>query len=172
MLFLVFLSVGMLTWTAQVYISKLNSGKEGLIFPFLAFASMFLVMLIVGFTCLKNITISDQHIEYSYTLFPFRKIRIAKQNLDGFATVMEKRNTVVGVSDVPVPISFSDKEAVWLFSSGRVCLRIPSMFYENYDELKKGVQDVSALDAQADNSLVQLLYLTRLKKIKTNPNKS
>ena len=78
---------------------------------------------------------------------------------------MEKRQSVIGVSNFPVLINFSDKEALWLFVNKKFRIRISSIIYKNYQEVKTALNDIDKLDIKIETSFDQLLFITRLKKL-------
>jgi len=162
----ILISAGMLIWSSVAFVGKYNTGKENIIIPFIIFSMLLLTILFLSITNMKDISISSRIIKYRYTLFPFATFIINIENVDGYTTVMEKRSTTFGAANVPIVVNLSDKEAIWLFSNGRLRLRLSSMVYKNYDTLKNSLIDVPRLDIDANNSIAQLLFMIRLKRYK------
>ena len=164
------LSIGMIFWSVITIYKKYQLGTLdlGVVISGLIFTSLFVSILAITFNGLKSITISDEYLEYHYTLFPFRKIVIQKSKFDGYVVVMEKRQTVMNTSDVPFLVDLSDKQAVWLFKDGRLSLRLSTMIYKNYDELKKELNDLTELNIEIRTSFEQLFYFVGLKRVNKN----
>ncbi len=157
--------VSVISWMVILFYEKYHFGTSIVIFPFLVLTTLLLTVLILVFRSLKNISITENWIEYSYTLFPFQTFRLDRHDIDGIAVVMEKRKSVVGALNIPILFSFPDKEAVWIFTDKKFHFRISSMIYENYQEMKISLQDINELNVKIDTSMEQLLFMTRLKKL-------
>ena len=166
MVLVTIISIGMIVWSIQAFYEKYSSGKSHIIFPFFVLVTLLMTLLILVITNTKSVKITDHYIKFRYAFLPFITTKIQRKDIDGYTTVMEKRNTVISASGAPVPVSFSDKEAIWIFTNGKLKLRLSSIFYKNYDDLKNGLNNLDRIKVKADNSFVQLLYMTGLRKIK------
>lgn len=168
------MSVGMLIWIGLrvVDLSQVNAAAGKSIFswlvPGLALTALFSILFYKAIINLKIIEVDDHSITYRYLFFPFQTFVFEKTELDGQTFVLEKRNGVVGSSGYYTPISFSPKEAVWIFRNRKLTLRVSSIVYRNYDELKSALSNVRHLDVEISDSFSQALHifgLTKLEKI-------
>lgn len=165
--FLALLSLGMITWAIISVEQKVAAGKfnNATLYSFVIFCSLFLFILASVCINLRSIYVSESSVNYNYFLFPFGKRVLKTSKLDGYTIVKEKRKAFGGPSDAPVFMSLSDTEAIWLFEKGKLKLRISSMLYTNYDEVKSEMMNLNRIEVDTTSSLSQLLFMLRLKRL-------